>query len=414
MLNDIRKNPNVSAGNMFAYPAPTATLTPAPKGYKPVYMSHYGRHGSRHLIDPKDYQAPLKTLQHADSLGKLSDKGKDVMRIVALLEADSRNRYGELTPLGALQHRGIAERMIKNFPEIFSGKAYVNARSTTVIRCILSMENALQQLVSINPELQVRHDASVHDMYFMNADANDIKKQRLSGDAGKDFGAFCAKHGGNPSVVNVLFNDSKYVSESVDANRLASQLFTLAGVIQDTELRGKVSLYDLFTPEDMYQRWHGGNAWWYSTHSASRMSGGIQQYTQNNLLRRIISEADSCLRLSNHGATLRFGHDGNVMPLYSLLEINNGALDVESLDQLEAGEWLDYRIIPMASNIQIIFYRSIDSYAPVLVKVLFNEKEAVLPVKTDCAPYYRWSDVRRYYITKMNNFDIKQKYKNKK
>ena len=33
----------------------------------------------------------------------------------------------------------------------------------------------------------------------------------------------------------------------------------------------------------------------------------------------------------------------------------------------------------------------------VLVKVLLNEKETKLPVKTDIAPYYHWKDVESYY-----------------
>ncbi|MBO7580155.1 MAG: hypothetical protein J6T38_01360 [Bacteroidaceae bacterium] len=36
-----------SGSNYMAYQAPNQVLTPAPKGYEPFYMSHYGRHGSR-------------------------------------------------------------------------------------------------------------------------------------------------------------------------------------------------------------------------------------------------------------------------------------------------------------------------------------------------------------------------------
>ena len=36
----------------------------------------------------------------------------------------------------------------------------------------------------------------------------------------------------------------------------------------------------------------------------------------------------------------------------------------------------------------------------VLVKVLLNEKETKLPVKTDVAPYYHWKDVESYYREK--------------
>lgn len=42
-----------SASQYLAYPVPARgipALTPAPKGYKPFHIEHYGRHGSRWLI----------------------------------------------------------------------------------------------------------------------------------------------------------------------------------------------------------------------------------------------------------------------------------------------------------------------------------------------------------------------------
>ena len=40
----------------------------------------------------------------------------------------------------------------------------------------------------------------------------------------------------------------------------------------------------------------------------------------------------------------------------------------------------------------------------VMVKVLLNENEATLPIKTDTAPYYPWSEVRKYYLDKLAEF----------
>lgn len=50
---------------------------------------------------------------------------------------------------------------------------------------------------------------------------------------------------------------------------------------------------------------------------------------------------------------------------------------------------------------QFIFYRQLTrptgtSQDDVLVKVLLNENEATLPIKTDRAPYYHWKDMRAY------------------
>ena len=37
-----------------------------------------------------------------------------------------------------------------------------------------------------------------------------------------------------------------------------------------------------------------------------------------------------------------------------------------------------------------------------LVKVLLNEREAHMPMATDTWPYYKWKDVREYYLKKLD------------
>lgn len=58
-IEEIAADINKAGGVYLVYPKVEAKLTPAPKGYKPFYVSHYGRHGSRYLISDKDYQAVM-------------------------------------------------------------------------------------------------------------------------------------------------------------------------------------------------------------------------------------------------------------------------------------------------------------------------------------------------------------------
>ena len=78
------------------------------------------RHGSRYLIDPNDYRFPKQTLLKADSLNKLTTTGKNTLDIVLRMADMAEGRLGELTSVGARQHRGIAKRMYTNFPQIFA------------------------------------------------------------------------------------------------------------------------------------------------------------------------------------------------------------------------------------------------------------------------------------------------------
>ena len=118
---ELKADYDKAGSNYYAYPEPKDPLTPAPRGKKPFYISHYGRHGSRYLIHFREYDYPYATLQMADSLGKLSETGKKVFQEVSLLREEAEGRLGELTPLGAKQHRRIVNRMYKRFPEVFKG-----------------------------------------------------------------------------------------------------------------------------------------------------------------------------------------------------------------------------------------------------------------------------------------------------
>ncbi len=272
---DFKNNRDMAADSYWAYPGPTKQLTPAPEGYTPYYISHYGRHGSRWLINPKDYTEPVGVLQEADKAGKLTATGKDVLRKMELLADAAKGRYGELTQRGAEQHKGIALRMAHNFPEVFAGPTNIDAKSTVVIRCILSMENALHQLLLVNPQLNIAHDASYHDMYYMNLEDKKLQSRRGE-ESRKAFQAFKKKYVKPERVMNLLFNDKEYWKKNVDANNLFGKLIKNAGNVQSTELRHSISLWPLFNDTEIYNYWKTNNAWWYISYGGSPLSGGIQ------------------------------------------------------------------------------------------------------------------------------------------
>ena len=400
---EVFANIRLSASNLLAYPNPSPNgLTPTPKGLHPFYISHYGRHGSRYLISRSDYEKPCQTLAEADSLGKLTPLGRDVLRRIKILRDEAAGRLGELTPLGAEQHRAIARRMYNRFPEVFSGNAVVDAKSTVVIRCILSMENELQELAKLNPQLVIRHDASQRDMDYLNhSDRGRTRKGRNNG-AKEALDKFYEANVDWKSPMLRLFNDTVYVKENVDARQLNDKLLKLASSIQNCPSSASITLYDLFTDNELYGYWRAGNASWYADYGHCTLNGGKKPYSQSHLLRRMIADADSCLALDHPGATLRFGHEVCVLPLVCLMGINGYDLKTDDFGSLERKGWVNYRIFPMGSNVQLVFFRKDKADKDILLKVLLNENEATLPVKTDCAPLYRWRDVRQYLIDKLS------------
>lgn len=406
---DIQKQPTLSAGNYLPYPDVShVQLTPAPKGYVPFYLSHYGRHGSRYLIDPHDYTNVQQPLEQAAAKGVLTAKGKQTLDVVKKMYQESLNRYGELTPLGAKQHRGIAQRMIAHYPEVFAGDAHVDAKSTVVIRCILSMENELQELLLVNPRLQITHDASEHDMYYMNYNDTALYNHRWTDEARKALDSYQQTLIDGSRLVSSLISDPAYIREHIDVNKLFRELFSLTGILPNSDLGNQYSLYDLFTNDELYQAFLANNAYWYIHGGMCKLNGSEQPYSQRNLLRNIITTADSCIALDHPGATLRFGHDTMLLPLSVLLNINGLGVQLNSLDELASSSWACYKIFPMGSNLQWVFYHNAKKPKDILFKLLLNEQEVKLPdLQAVSGPYYRWSDFRQFFLQKLDSFRLK-------
>ena len=356
----VEQDRNFVAGTYGIYPEKDLPqLTPAPQGYEPFYISHYGRHGSRYLNDMKGYMEPYKTLHQADSLGMLTDLGKMALREIRLYIADAEGRWGDLAEKGKVQQRRIAHRMLQNFPEVFSDGAFVDARSTIVTRCVLSMGSSVLQLVKERPNLKVSMNNSYSDMWYMNRQDKSLRAA---------------------------------------ASTQSSQKLTQQNTDRSDEPN---PLLHLFTSEDSYLYWLVENAWSYIHSGFCELNGAKQPYLQVYLLRKMIDEADSVINSQQHGASLRFGHETVLLPLVCLMGINGYDLRTDKFEELEQKGWWANRVYPMAGNLQIVFYRKNTSDRNPLLKVLLNEKEATLPLPSDLAPYYRWSDFRNFYLRKV-------------
>jgi hypothetical protein len=406
VIDIIKKHPAYASCNYNTYPDSISyKMTPPPKDKRPFYISHYGRHGSRYISNRKGFDIPYLMMLHADSLDELTPIGERVLEEMKIIMNDSEGRWGELTDYGKQQHRHIARRMIENYPEVFSGQANVSARSTIVPRCIMSMNAAMMEMMQANPQLQISMDATKRAMDYMNFQDNELRKGYMTPEAKKAHDAYMAKRSGNNRLMELLFLNPDIVKEVVDESQFNYYLMKMGLFQLNTHRQHDTYLIDIFTTEELYKLWQTDNALWYIQHGACKLNGGRQPYSQRHLLRRIIADADSCLRLDKPGVQMRFGHETVLLPLTCLLGVNGYDLETDRLEQLETKGWWCSSVFPMASNLQFIFYRRNPSDRDVLVKVLLNEEEATLPLKTDCAPYYHWADFRRFYLKKLALFD---------
>ena len=277
-LEEIEADRLLSAHNYRAYPVPDTALsayplTPAPEGYEPVYISTFARHGSRYLTDMDDYLMPLRALRRADSLGVLTPLGRRALAVVDSMARMARGRIGELTPRGARQHRGIAGRMYRNFPQVFAAGARIHARSTQVPRVMLSMTAQCLRLQALNPSLAITNSASERDLAVLTPPStprvDSIGRLPLLADVQRQFQA---RHLRPARLMGTLFSDPAYAA-TVDSIALMRKLFSVAAIMQshDTGLE----LLSLFTSQECYELWRCNNLAWYLPYCNSPLTHGL-------------------------------------------------------------------------------------------------------------------------------------------
>ena len=402
VIDLIKQRPSYASCNYDVYPdSITAKLTPAPAGKKPFYISHYGRHGSRYISNRSGFDTPYFMMLHADSLDELTPTGQQVLRHMNNIMRNTEGRWGELTGYGKQQMQNIGRRMAERFPEVFHPGAIVTCISTVVPRCIESMGSLAMEMLQVCPQLHITMQASKRTQWYMNYQDKKLRNSYMTPEAQKALDAYTATRMGNTRLMELIFKNPDIAEEFVNQEDFSYYLMKMGLFQLNTNFNRNTNLIGLFNTNDLYRMWQVDNAYWYLQHGACKLNGGNQPYTQRHLLKKMIADADSCIKLPDPGAQLRFGHETVLLPLVCLIGVNGFDFSTDNLDELEGHGWWCSSVFPMASNLQFIFYRSNPKDKDVLVKVLLNEVEATLPISTDCAPYYHWSDFRQYCLNKL-------------
>lgn len=443
---ELRVHSEFTASNYLVYPEPAANVkyTKAPAGYKAFYLSHYGRHGSRYHHSADEYKYLLETLSKADSLGKLTETGKQALAYSRVLTSEAAPRTGDLTQVGVRQHQGIAKRMAKNFPEIFNDRTvavknekgtknkkvtpHVKAYASTSGRCIVSMAAFVSEFRAQKPKTEIETFSGKSYMGFISPfDWNKLDYSRAKAYTDENGKLWAAV---NPApFMAKLFNDTAFVAKNIDAGTFYNRFFEITSLLpgmdepllKSIEKEAKVpaeTFMNLFTTEEKITRWKAQNSWWYSLLGTSpliNVQDGIN--FGKGILQNILEEADTVINADTLNvalsdgetpvaATLRFGHDTGLLPLAALMQLPLANAKVSDLSKLHE-QWTDFRVIPMAANMQIVFYKSTKpaaksaanaknatasktaskaakgvaaKAAPILVKLLYNEVEQTLPI----------------------------------
>lgn len=378
---------NTCPYEMAVQPGPD---TRAPRGYKPFYISHYGRHGARSGWDQKHYDHVISALTAAKEAGILTASGDSLLMETELVNKATNRMDGRLTVRGQREHRAIANRMYKRFHRVFRrGSRNVRAFSSTIPRCLVSMAAFTNQLSELDPRLNIVMDCGEQiQKEITNDSAKEIRPRLYHiSDSLK-----AQIKDGLPEMMCRLFTDTTAAKQFVpDPKAFSRDINAVACICRSFD-------YDIdmfrYLPFDLVYAWADyTNHYMYLGQCNSIPFGDSRMERTKPLVNMIVRQADEALESGKIAADLRFSHDFPMMALCSYIGVE-GVGERYDTDGARKN-FISTYVCPFAANLQLVFYRSRKAGKPVLVKVLMNENEVrLMDLEPVQGPYYSWEALR--------------------
>ena len=378
-LEQVKADPRKAYGTDYPYPQEKVTLTKAPSGYTPFYISHYGRHGSRYYWNDVMYREIDSVLTKAHALGQLTPVGERFREKYDACKKELALGVSELSDLGWEQHQFIARTMYNNFPEVFKNGGDVYAISSLVGRCVMSMAAFCLELTQQNPKIEIREESARKVLDGVKPDdrQNPLRKRwpRSKPRYEKNRSQFTGKDSLREMIIPRVFTSTEGLPGT--AHHIGSNLINLYTSLPSIGHEGIME--GIITDEELAARWETENLGGYSWVFGPR-------YDMIGKTQRV--------------ADLRFGHDTCLGPLTVLMGINGADKDPEN--PYDVKDCYQTWETCKASNMQLIFYHGKKQGQDILVKCLLNGQEATLPLPADQYPYYRWQDFKQFFTERIN------------
>ena len=366
----------IKAGCLFhSYEFNDVSDTPPPAGFKPFYISHYGRHGSRYHTLEKYFAESYFTLEKARMEANLTAEGMHLLKQADSLCKMHDGMLGVLTPKGVREQKALARRMCGRFPEVFSGKGVrkIDGYSSDIPRCIVSLAAFTGSLLSEYPDLEVSYESGERcSRYLRITDTYAQSREYYYPLMDEAIEQSCDWS----SLMNILFIDPSRVE--ITPYELASHIWGAWAICECVE-DVHIDINRYFTEEQLFNTWKFRSQYYYQILARSDKFGETSAKGTAVLLKDFLDKADEALASGDIAATLRFGHDSILMPLMALVGIDEFDDWHTESDPIIA-KWDLGTYVCMGSNFQMVFYRN--RTGKILVKILYNEKETTIPAQT--------------------------------
>ena len=397
---EVRADWNKSSGLDCLLDLSPKTLTPVPKGYEAVYISHYGRHGSRFAYTGDAYSILLNMLAEGRKQGNLTGRGERLLNDLEPFWDYVQYRVGDLTEIGWNQHQAIAETMVKNYPTVFGKGSEVDACSSPSVRSIMSMSSCCAALSRLSPQTKVYEHQGMMDVQATrpNQGANPFKYQgpREVFPYPESSEQFFFRH--FPNYKDVLARFFKNPDKALGLRNpynVFFHLYMFVAGMNSLPQDVRIDVSDFFTVEEYATLWETDNYERFREYHAYRTPC-------SSIVDDMVAKASEALSAGQRGAHLRYGHDHVVMALEMIMDLDGFDRAPENPDDLVY--WFQTFRSPMAANIQFVFFNpKKGKRGDTLVKVLLNGEEARLG-DLEGFPYYRWDDVKAYLKARTDRF----------
>lgn len=397
-----KQDPGRVGINTYVYKYTPQKESRAPFGYRPFYVSHYGRHGSRSGWNGLRYDNVVFALEQAHGAGLLTASGDSLMNELYALREAHGVMNGRLTARGVREHRQIAHRMYKRFKRVFRGHKDINAFATNSQRCIVSMSSSIAELRACNPKLDILPDNGDRYQMIYSSDISKMARKRHKEIMDSIRTADIVPSDG---LMSRVFTDTVAAAKIIDEGQLRSGIFEMARYMEAFDL--PYNTLRFISPDHAYKEYQLIALDHYLNHCNSIPLGADRMARVELLINDVVDRADAAIaqgRKGHHAADLRYGHDWVVLALSSYLGFE-GVGERYTAEECRTN-WAGELYTPFAANVQIGFYRSCFGHKPILVKFLLNERETgIIGLKPYKGKYYRWDDVKEY-LAKVTRFKL--------
>ncbi|WCC79340.1 histidine-type phosphatase [Cutibacterium equinum] len=399
-----------------------------PAGFHPVNTQVVARHGSRGLSSFKYDALTMAIWEKADELGAVTPLGRDVyaqtMKLheanenlgnedtwsrmkadgVELSEGNTLEKgYGNLTELGAQQHRHLGERLAHRMPEALHGDDdSIVVESSGEPRAAESGYEFVTGLLHAAPHMKGHMSRAIkahpETLYFHKDKSNSDYKAYQEYKDSKELSDYVDAVNSRPEVRKAAREvlEKIYTKDFVDRLAAGEWTFTTPeGKKAKNEVDAALNLYNLYIiAPSMAAETKVDFAKYFTIDQANvfAMSLDAEDYAEKGpgfkgsdiayrnarpLLDDFLAQIDQQIKDHPEGsATLRFAHAETLIPFEALIGAPGSRTQIspEETNFWQATDWRGSKVAPLASNVQWDVFES--SSGQKVVRMLLNEQQA--------------------------------------